>query len=242
MAKNPGQDLFCPAGYDNGEGLIPGCSCCSRLMRGRLAVVSCRRSVPWICPHRLLDPTPAPASAPPPVVRCSAGGRVVGRCRGSSFTDGCLIVGRDAPAAAAAGGAAADFAANFACMPPPDATGSGGPVLDKTTRDLLTRLGAGSGAGGSPDRCFNLGAAGGGGGGGAPTLCVQGIGPGGKAECTTARALCFRSSCDAGGKLTVEIAGVGGGAPARLECPTGEAARAAGRGCGGGHVLAWALP
>ena len=152
-------------------------------------------------------------------MRCSAGGRVVGRCRSSSFTDGCLIVGREAPTVSSAGGAAADFAANFECMPPPDAGGASAPVLDKTTRDLLKRLGAGSGGSGSTDRCFNLGATGGGSG---STLCAQGIGSGGKAECTNARALCFRSSCDSSGKLTVEIAGIGSSAPARLECPTGD--------------------
>lgn len=55
---------------------------------------------------RLYPPPPrTPAAAP----RCSAGGRLWGVCRGSSFTDGCLIVGREAPKSGAPGGAASDF-------------------------------------------------------------------------------------------------------------------------------------
>ncbi|GBF98931.1 leishmanolysin-like peptidase [Raphidocelis subcapitata] len=146
--------------------------------------------------------------------RCSAGARLWGQCRSSGFTDGCLIVAREAPDAAGAGGAASDFSGNFICLPPAGGGGGGqsgaAAVLDAATQALLPRLGA---SGTAPDdRCFNLGAPGG--GGGASTLCAAG------GDCVGARAMCFRAACS-GGKLSVEFQAGGGGAKTALECPTG---------------------
>ncbi|KAI8462698.1 MAG: hypothetical protein J3K34DRAFT_475892 [Monoraphidium minutum] len=143
-------------------------------------------------------------------VRCSAGNRLWGKCRGSSFTDGCLIVGRDAPSAAGPGGKDAGFSGNFDCLPPY--------ALDTTTRALLPRLGAAGTAG--ADRCFAL-VAPAGATKTAPTLCTAPAAVGGKPACTSERALCFKAACDAGGRLSVEIAGAGGGKATRLACPSG---------------------
>ena len=182
--------------------------------------------------------------------RCTAGGRLWGRCRASTFTDGCLIVSREAPTAA---GAADDFKSNFQCLP--SAGAGGGALVDATTAAVQARVGA-TGAG-PADRCFNLvapaaatatGAGGGGGGGNSSgtdkaasnaTLCVAPVGPGEQGGpqplgCTRARALCFAAACDAGGQLSVVVPGAAkGGAPVKLACPTGTtlnlAARVTGR-------------
>ncbi|KAI8466389.1 MAG: hypothetical protein J3K34DRAFT_524564 [Monoraphidium minutum] len=103
----------------------------------------------------------------PGALRCSSGGRVLGNCRNSSFSDGCLIVSRDPPRDWEPGGAAADFAGNFQCMPPA--------AVDAATRRLLTRLGTSGTA--DADRCFAVGpgpAAGGGGGGGGGAAAREG--------------------------------------------------------------------
>ncbi|KIY92810.1 zinc-metallopeptidase-like protein [Monoraphidium neglectum] len=154
-------------------------------------------------------------------VRCSAGARLWGVCRASSFTDGCLIVGRDAPKDSGPGGAASDFSGNFDCLPPY--------ALDAATKALLPRIGASGMA--RDDRCFDLvappQAA-----KGAKTLCVAG-GGGGAAQCASERALCFRAACDAKGALSVVIQGAGGAPATKLACPTGTtlnlAAKATGR-------------
>jgi hypothetical protein len=114
-------------------------------------------------------------------------------------------------------------------MPPPSDGGgavsaaasmrSSATVLDKATRALLPRLGAG--AGGPDDRCLNLpGVQGLGTGAGQPTLCLAG-GAGGPATCTATRALCFKTACGADGVLSVVIGGIGGGRAVQLACPTG---------------------
>jgi len=160
-----------------------------------------------------------PEAEPPntqsqPVARCSAGGRLWGKCKGSSFTDQCLIVSREAPEAAGVGGAAVDFRANFECFPAAAAKTEGATVLDRGTQGLLPKLGASGTA--ADDRCFNLG-----GSGAAPALCVTRTVAGGQPACTNTHALCFKANCDKNGQMSVIIGGLADGKSTQLACPTG---------------------
>lgn len=139
----------------------------------------------------------------------------MGKCRDSTFTDGCLIVSRDAPTGGNGGPpSAADIKENFECLPIS--------AVSPTTRTLLPQLGASWTQ--ATDRCFNLKPAGGasqqqvsgpGSKSPPPTLCLAG------GKCTSMKAVCFRAECDAQQRVSVVVLGSAGAKPTKMPCPTG---------------------